>query len=373
MAIKESEERYKTLFDYAEDSMLMVDLEGRVVAVNKREEEVIGYSKDALVGQVFSVTLRHEDQESFARLFKRTLEGEEIPTTEVKVLSLSWGMLTMEMDLTGIRRGEGIAFVLVHLRDVTKRKELEQQLLRSERLNALAHFSSTLVHDLRNPIIGIKKRLEGLRGTLGSSRAEETRRILTDIITGSELLIGMVNDVLDVYQNSYEELPLIISAFSLIEAIEEAVKLLQVEIEEKGLCVNLQSEHLSLSIQGDKRRLQRVFINLLDNAIKYSPAGGKINVTFKPIVSEGVDWLLFEIGDEGPGIPPSEFSKIFEPFHRKAGKETNKTGTGLGLYFCTVVVEAHQGEIWAENREDKGAVFHIKIPLGERGCPLEYS
>src|SRR4030067_1290478 len=232
MAIKESEERYKTLFDYAEDSMLMVDLEGRVVAVNKREEEGIGHSKETLVGQVFSVILRSEHQESFAKLFKRTLEGEEMPTTEVKVLSLRWGMLTMEMDLTSIRRGEGITFVLVHLRDVTKRKELEQQLLRSERLNALAHFSSTLVHDLRNPIIGIKKRLEGLRGTLGSSRAEETRRILTDIITGSELLIGMVNDVLDVYQNSYEELPLIISAFSLIEAIEESVKLLQVETEE---------------------------------------------------------------------------------------------------------------------------------------------
>src|SRR3990172_3614935 len=366
MAIKEAEERYKTLFDYAEDSMLMVDLEGRVVAVNKREEEVIGYSKDALVGQVFSMTLRHEDQESFARLFKRTLEGEEIPTTEVKVLSLSWGMLTMEMDLTGIRRGEGIAFVLVHLRDVTKRKELEQQLLRSERLNALAHFSSTLVHDLRNPIIGIKKRLEGLQSTLGISHPEELRKVLADVISGSKLLIGMVNDVLDVYQNSYEDLPLIMSNFSLIKAIEEAMNLLQVEIEERKICVSIHGKHKSLSIQGDKRRLQRVFINLLDNAIKYSPAGGKIDIAFKPIIEEDIDWLLFEIEDEGPGIPPSELSRIFEPFHRKGGKETNKTGTGLGLYFCRVVVEAHQGKIWAENREGKGAIFYIKIPIGER-------
>jgi len=366
MAIEESEERHKTLFDYAEDAMLMIDLEGKVVAVNKREEEVIGYSKDNLMGHSFSIILPREDRETFARLFERTTENDEAPTTEVKVLSQGRGFLTMEMDLTGIRKDERIAFVLVHLRDVTKRKELEQQLLRSERLNALAHFSSTLVHDLRNPIIGIKKRLEGLQSTLGISHPEELRKVLADVISGSKLLIGMVNDVLDVYQNSYEDLPLIMSNFSLIKAIEEAMNLLQVEIEERKICVSIHGKHKSLSIQGDKRRLQRVFINLLDNAIKYSPAGGKIDIAFKPIIEEDIDWLLFEIEDEGPGIPPSELSRIFEPFHRKGGKETNKTGTGLGLYFCRVVVEAHQGKIWAENREGKGAIFYIKIPIGER-------
>ncbi len=366
LAIKVSEERYRTLFDHAADSMLMVDLKGRVAAVNEREEEVIGYSKDTLVGQEFSLILCEEDREVFTDLFRSKLDGEDVPTTEVKVLSQGHGLLTMEMDLTGITRGEGFTFVQIHLRDITKSKELELQLLRSERLTALTHFSSTLVHDLRNPIIGIKKRLEGLQSTLETSSAEKIQRILIDAISGSGLLIGMVNDVLDVYQNSYEELPLIISNVTLIEAIEEAVKLLQVEVEEKDICVSLHDEYKLLSIQGDRRRLQRVFINLLDNAIKYSPIGGKIEISFKPVVADGVDWILLAVEDEGPGIPPSELTSIFELFHRKNGRKDRKTGTGLGLYFCTVVVEAHQGKIWAANRAGKGAAFYIQIPMGER-------
>jgi signal transduction histidine kinase len=187
--------------------------------------------------------------------------------------------------------------------------------------------------------------------------------VLADLISGSELLMGMINDVLDVYRNSYEELPLIICAFPLVEAIEDAVKLLQIEAEEKGVCVNLHGKDSPMAIQGDKRRLQRVFINLLDNAIKYSPAGSDVDITFEPVATDGTDYLLFKIEDEGPGIPSTALSKVFEPFHKKGLKEEGRTGTGLGLYFCKVVVEAHGGKIWAEHREGSGATLYIKTPL----------
>jgi PAS domain S-box-containing protein len=480
--LKESEEQYKILFDNAEDSMLMVDLIGRVIAVNQRQEEVIGYSKGILFGKEFSQILYKEDRSIFHDLFERTLKGEKVLTAEVRVLSLGRNMLVMEMDLTGIKRGEQIVFVQIHLRDITEkkvleeevrlerdkletiiesmgdgldivdkefsiqfmnekfsrlygkesigrkcyevytgrenpcyecpvvkgidkigilevntnrgqtflithspftnidgtisileifkditeRKELELQLLRSERLAALGRFSSTLVHDLRNPIVGIKKRLEGLQGTVGVFSPDEIRRILKDVISGSGLLLGMVNDVLDVYQNSYENIPLIISSFSIVSAMEEAIKLLEVEAEERRVSIVLHNDNGSLEIQGDKRRLQRVFINLLDNAIKFSPNGGKVDVTFEQAAEGGNDFLLLKIEDDGQGISPSELSSIFEPFHRKNGKKEGKTGTGLGLYFCKVVVGLHHGKIWAENVKGGGSAFFIKIPSGER-------
>ncbi|MEK6692045.1 MAG: HAMP domain-containing sensor histidine kinase, partial [Nitrospirota bacterium] len=183
-----------------------------------------------------------------------------------------------------------------------------------------------------------------------------------DLVSGSELLMGMVNDVLDVYQNSYKELPLIISSFPFIEAIEEAVKLLQVEAEEKKVSINLH-KHKPVSIHGDKRRLQRVFINLLDNAIKFSPAGGNIDIDYNTIEEAGSNYLLFKIEDEGTGIPQQEISRIFEPFYRKDGKKNGNTGTGLGLYFCKIIIDTHEGKIWAENRKERGASFFIKIPL----------
>lgn len=360
--IKESEELYKNLFDYAVDSMLMVDLKGRVVAVNKRQEEVIGYSKDTLFVKDFSTILPEKDRKIFTELFERVLEGEKPPTAEIEILSQGGNLLTMEIDLMSINRGESSAFVLVHLRDITSRKELEQQLLKSERFTALSHFCSTLAHDLRNPIIGIKKRLESLQGTIESSHPDTTRRVLVDLVSGSELLMGMVNDVLDVYQNSYKELPLIISTFPFIDAIEEAVKLLQVEAEEKKVSVNLHKRK-PISIHGDKRRLQRVFINLLDNAIKFSPTGGNVDINFNTIKENDSNYLLFKIEDEGPGIAPQEISRVFEPFYRKDGRKNGNTGTGLGLYFCKIIVDTHEGKIWAENRKETGASFYIKIPL----------
>ncbi|MBI4378555.1 MAG: PAS domain S-box protein [Nitrospinae bacterium] len=480
--LKESEEQYKILFDNAEDSMLMVDLNGRVIAVNQRQEEVIGYSKGILFGKEFSQILYKEDRSIFHDLFERTLKGEKVLTAEVRVLSMGRNMLVMEIDLTGIKRGEQIVFVQIHLRDITEkkvleeevrlerdkletiiesmgdgldivdkefsiqfmnekflrlygkesigrkcyevytgrenpcyecpvvkgidkigildvntnrgqtflithspftnidgtisileifkditeRKELEMQLIRSERLAALGRLSSTLVHDLRNPIVGIKKRLEGLQGTVVVSSPDEIRRILKDVISGSGLLLGMVNDVLDVYQNSYENIPLIISSFSIVSAMEEAIKLLEVEAEERRVSIVLHNDTGSLEIQGDKRRLQRVFINLLDNAIKFSPNGGKVDVTFEQVAEGRNDFLLLKIEDDGQGISPSELSSVFEPFHRKNGKKEGKTGTGLGLYFCKVVVGLHHGKIWAENVKGGGSAFFIKIPSGER-------
>lgn len=366
-AIRESEERYKTLFDHSEDSMLMVDPHGRIAAVNKREEEIIGYTKDKLIGRDFSEIVHEDERKTYRELFQKSLTDEKPPTTEFRIVGRDRGILTMEVDLTAIERGGETGYVQVHIRNITKRKELEQQLLRSERLAALGHFSSTLVHDLRNPIIGIKKRLEALQRTIKSSRPEETARVLTDIILGSGLLIGMVNDVLDIYQNSYEDLPLIISAFPLAEALEESAKLLQIEAEERHTSIIIQ-EGGQVSIQGDKRRLQRVFINLLHNAIKFSPPNGKVLVSFYPAGEDGAERFIIKIEDEGPGILPSELPWIFEPFHRKGGNnKTAKSGTGLGLYFCKVVVELHQGNIWVENRDrGTGAVFFIKIPFGKR-------
>jgi len=358
-------ELYNTLFDYAEDSMFMVDIDGRITAINKREEEVIGYSKDSVVGQRFSSILAEKHRENFKKLFRTALEGRKEPTSEVEIMGLGGAQLAMEMDITSIKRGGTLAFVLVHLRDVTKRRELEQQLLMAERLTAVSHFSSALAHDLRNPIIGIKKTLTSLKSTFESACPPPASKTLSDLISGSELLLGMVNDVMDVHLKSYEELPLIISNFPLVEAVEEAIKLLRTEADEKKIKVSLESDYLTLAMHGDKRRLQRVFINLLDNAIKYSSAGSRISITFKPIEEEHTDYLLFGIEDEGIGIDPANLTRIFEPLYQTVLKKGSKAkiGTGLGLYFCKVVVEAHHGKIWAENRLPKGSRFFIQIPL----------
>ena len=244
-------------------------------------------------------------------------------------------------------------------KDITPRKRLEQQLLYSERLAALSQFSSTFAHDLRNPIVAIKKTLEMLKNSTGFQEKEAAREVYIDLIANCDLLLGLVNDVLDIHQVSYRDLPLIHSTFSIAQALEEVVKLMRIEAEEMKINVLIENTY-DVHLEGDKRRIQRVFINLLSNAIRYSPPAGNIKMSFTTL-SESSN-LLFKIEDEGPGISPTELTKVFDIFYKKE-REGIKGGTGLGLYFCKVVVEAHGGKMWAENGEHGGAVFYISIPV----------
>lgn len=253
---------------------------------------------------------------------------------------------------------ESISIVEI-FKDITSRKRLEQQLLTSERLSALSQFSSTFAHDLRNPIVAIKKTLEMLKDSSVFYQKESTKEIYVDLIANCDLLLGLVNDVLDIHQVSYRDLPLLYSSFSITQALEEVIRLLRIEAEEREINVLLESNQ-DVFIEGDKRRIQRVFINLLSNAIRYSPSSGNIKMSFT-IASES-STLLFRIGDEGPGISPEELSQIFDIFYKKE-RDGIKGGTGLGLYFCKVVVEAHGGKIWAGDEGDDGAVFYLSIPL----------
>lgn len=364
--LKDSEERYRSLWDNAEDTMFRVDLDKKIVAVNMREEEILGYPHSDLLGKEIYCLLPIECHNIFDQIFKETLKGEKAPTTEIQVVTSAKGILTVELDMRSISKGNKISFAQIHLRDVTGRKKLEQQLMKAEKMAVLSRFSATLAHDLRNPIIGIKKTLEMLQQFPASLNGDTSKKVFADLITSSDLLLGMINDVLDLYQDSYKELPLLLFHFFMAETLEEVIKLLRFQADEKKVRIELDGAK-DLAMRGDKRRLQRVFINILDNAIKFSPSGGKIKITYRPIRCENLTHLYFEVIDEGPGIRSEDLPKIFEPFFTGEAMKSFKKGAGLGLYFCKVIIEAHHGKIWAENRDNCGAAFCINLPIEEEG------
>ena len=269
-----------------------------------------------------------------------------------------------------IKNIDGTVSTVEVFTDITDRKRLEQQLLYTERVSVLSRFSSTFAHDLRNPIIAVKKTLEMLRDSSGSNSLRTNNEIYTDLISTCELTLCLVNDVLDVHQVSYSDLPLIYSTFSLAEALAEVVKILRIEAMERNNVIEITGadEDNNISVEGDKRRIQRVFINLLSNAIRHSPHSGTIKMTFRAVTQgnpSDYPYLFFSMEDEGPGLSPSDLSKVFDLFYKK-DCETIKSGTGLGLYFCKVVINAHGGRIWAENKMTGGAVFNIEMPLVRR-------
>lgn len=373
-----SEELYRTLWDHAVDAKLIVDAPGTIQAVNRRAELKLGLRTEEMVGTVAADLFLQEDRLGFQQLLRTVLvTGKEGATVMMRVPTNAGPTLTMEVEAVPIERRANDQAILLQLSDITEKKQLAQQLLRSERLASLSQFASMFAHDIRNPLAGIKKTIE-LISHRTELQTEPTSRFLADLQFTTDLLLGMINDMLDVYQESYSGLPLFTSSFSTSVLLQEVAHLFRLEAEAKGLTITLDLPTEDVVITGDRRRLQRVGINLVHNALKYSPPGTTITLSAQATRMGGTDGqrdaepkpvLLMEVEDEGTGLEPNDLPHLFEMFFRKKDGHDLRIGRGLGLHFCRLVVEAHGGRIWAANRASGGAVFSVALPLkGHDAC-----
>jgi len=259
------------------------------------------------------------------------------------------------------------------------RRELErkfaergEELAETEKKRAaMAHM---IAHDLKNPLLGVKKALESLAQSSSDEDRESRKRLLQDLLSASDLIIGMVNDMLDLYRADFEELPLSPTAFPIDEIIQTSLRIMGPELEEKNLQVVKNIDPPDISLLADKRRLTRLVINLLSNAIKFSPK--KSSIYISGTISDsgrGVgDHLLLRVEDQGKGIHEEDLSKIFDRFYSRDRGEV-ETGTGLGLPYCKLVAEAHKGKIWAEKRKDGGFAVSVLLPAGRTEVRKAYA
>ncbi len=214
-----------------------------------------------------------------------------------------------------------------------------------------------IVHDLRTPLTSLLSGLQTvpLVGDLNGIQTE----MLEIAVEGGQTLLGMINDLLDVEKMEQEAVPLERTPLTAAGLIERAMAQVVLLAQANGLTLVQQAPLDLPPFSGDEDKLRRTVVNLLGNAIKFTPAGGVITASAE--TGEGV--VLFSVHDTGEGIPPEAFDRIFEKFgqveSRKAGR---KMSTGLGLTFCKLAVEAHGGRIWVESRPGRGSAFFFTIP-----------
>jgi PAS domain S-box-containing protein len=369
-----SEEHYRMLWDHSTDTRLLVNEGGVIQAVNRRGEIKLGASADRLIGTKVEDLFREEDRARLPRLLEAVIvTKKEEPAGEMRMPSPTEGTLIMEVDLVPVENAGSPVAVMVQLSDLTEKKRLEEQLIRSERLASLSQFASMFAHDIRNPLVGIKKTLELLAQDEESQPAAH-RQWWGDMRLTIDLLLGMINDMLDVYQESYSGLPLLTSTVSVKGLVADVMQLFRSEATAKRITFHLEMPDDDVVMTADRRRLLRVLINLVHNALKFSPQRGTITVS---VHTETQEWAsreslgtssfqtTIQIADEGPGIASEDLPHLFEMFCRRKDPGDIRIGRGLGLHFCRLVVAAHRGKIRAENRSSGGAVFSVELPLNQ--------
>lgn len=376
-----SEEHYRLLWNHSVDTKILVDPSGAIRDINRRGEVTLGRPASTMVNHPVSDLVVDSERPGLLEQLKLVLQsGADVQAGTMRVPTAA-GELTMDIDFVPVWKSGRIESIMMQLSDLTEQKELERQLLRSERLASLSQFASMFAHDIRNPLAGIKKTLEWL-GRCPEMEQDQPRRCLDDLRFTTDLLLGMINDMLDVYQENYSGLPLSTSPVSPSLLLKEVMQLFRSEAEaqEVRFLVQIPSE-ADVWIMGDGRRLQRVLINLIHNALKYSPPNGTIALTVRADETQALhkpgeesrhegSTVTIHIEDEGPGIAPEDLPHLFEMFFRKKDGQDYRIGRGLGLHFCRLVVEAHGGQIRAGNRPEGGAIFTVALPVRqEQLCP----
>ncbi|RYZ71381.1 MAG: HAMP domain-containing histidine kinase [Proteobacteria bacterium] len=219
-------------------------------------------------------------------------------------------------------------------------------------------FLAIVSHDLRNPIGAVTLYSEMIleRG-LGSAYDETTEKYVRAIQRNAATSLGLVNDLMDVERITQGKLLIEKDRCDLGEIAEAALETFKPLAEQSDVALTIRSLEPDLSVQGDPRRLQQVMSNLIGNALKFTKAKGKVELT----LSRTAKCVEFSVSDTGAGIPQVAQEQIFERFTQL--QSANRSGLGLGLFIARSIVSLHNGRIWLESEPGLGSVFHFSIPV----------
>ena len=254
---------------------------------------------------------------------------------------------------------------LVKKRARDREQELYRQLQESfaklqelEKLrNDLTHM---IVHDLRTPLTSIVTGFPTIE--LAGDLNELQREVFDMALRGGQTLLGMINDLLDVSKMESGTMTLELAPFQVAAVVERAGQQVAALTTEKGIHLVVEIAPEIDTCVADEDKLRRTLVNLLGNAVKFTPQSGTIRVGAQK--TEDGSSLHFSVADSGEGIPPEAFEKIFEKFGQVESRQSGRRmSTGLGLTFCKMAVEAHGGRIWVESELGQGSTFSFIIPL----------
>jgi len=378
--LRESEGRYRNLFEGTHDMIQSVDPDGHFLFANRAWLETMGYAEAELPGLNLFQIISPDSLPHCQEMFARVMQGESVNDTQATFVAKDGRLVLVEGNATGRYVDGKLVATQGIFREITERKKAEEERrqrmeelrIAYERLKELDRlkdsFLSTVSHELRTPLTSIKSFSEIL---LTYDEDRETQREFLNIIKEeSDRLTRLINDFLDLAKIESGRMQWETVELLVPEVIKKAINATQALAAKTNLEVKVKVSPRLPSVRCDRDRLVQVVTNLLSNAIKFTPEGGRIEVKARlrkrDKSKEKSDAVVVSVTDSGIGIDPKDYDSIFEKFKQVGDTLTDKPkGTGLGLPICKEIIEHFGGKLWVESQLGKGSTFFFTLPLAQ--------
>ncbi len=389
--LRESEERYRDLFENASDLIQVAAVDGSLMYVNRAWRETLGYSEEEIAGLSLFQVVHPDDRDRFRKIFEGVTSGRAVQNAEAQFQTKDGRKILVEGSCSCSFRDGRPLFTRGLFRDVTARRRAEDEIkklnedlerrvvertmqlaavnreleLRNrevERANRLkSQFLASMSHELRTPLNAVIGFSDLLSEQTAGPLNEKQMRYVDHVLAGARHLLQLINDILDLAKVEAGQLALRMESFSLADALPEVLSTIRPLAMNKQIQVE-SSVAPEIWLHADRIRLKQILYNLLSNAVKFTADGGRVELHAR----RNGSLVCISVNDNGVGIRPEEHEAIFNEFYQ-VGTTTKgvKEGTGLGLAISRRLVEAHEGKIWVESEPNRGSRFSFTLPAAE--------
>jgi PAS domain S-box-containing protein len=352
--LRASEERYRNLFENASDAIVSFTPVGEIIDVNRGLETMLGWARDELIEQHYSKIVTPTSAVMMEERVRRALTGESSSalrnSVELEAVCKDSNVVPIEIRDDVFRNPQGQPIgILVMARDISARKALERQ--RTE-------FLAMLTHDIKNPLTSLMGYTDYLLERTGKLDSAKRDEVLPWIKSNAFTILSLVNNYLDLSRIEDQRLNLNKEPLNVNDLLNRVGRQYAGEARHRQITLEFQLQKKPPRVEGDPLALERIFANLIYNALKFTPKQGYVTVSSASRPGEAV----VTIADTGSGILSKEIPLLFGKYQRAVGAR-RKDGTGLGLFIVKTLVEAHKGRIEVESEPGSGTRFHIFLPL----------